>query len=263
VADPAQIAEQVEPVTSVLPPAAGDLLTEQLRSVADASNGGLTVGLIISLLAALWAASGGISALITGINAVYDQPEQRGFVKLRALALGLTLGAIVVAGCAIALVAAFPAVVDALNLGTAGRVGAEALRWLVLAAIVSVALTVFYRVGPSRASAPRWRTLSWGVGIALVIWLLGSIGFTLYVQFFGNYNKTYGALAAVVILMLWLFLSAYIVLLGAEIDAELERRAAETGPSSNAGQSDTVDHGGNADHGGGANQHNSGEKASH
>jgi membrane protein len=236
VADPTQIAEQVEPVTSVLPPAAGDLLTEQLRSVAEASSGGLTLGLIISLLAALWAASGGISALITGINAVYDQPEQRGFIRLKALALGLTLGAIVVAGCAIALVAAFPAVADALNLGTAGRIGAEALRWVLLAGIVSVALAVFYRVGPSRAT-PRWRLITWGVGIALVIWLLGSVGFTLYVQFFGNYNKTYGALAAVVVLMLWLYLSAYVVLLGAEIDAELERRADESraGPDSRSG----------------------------
>jgi membrane protein len=97
---------------------------------------------------------------------------------------------------------------------------------MLLAALVALALSVFYRVGPSRTSS-RWRWLSWGTGIALVIWLLGSIGFSLYVGNFGSYNKTYGALAAVIILMLWLYLSAYVILLGAELDAELDRRGGE------------------------------------
>jgi membrane protein len=223
VADPSQVTEQLEPVTSVLPQEAGDLLTGQLESAAGASDGGLTLGLVISLLAALWAASGGVSALMTGINAVYDEQEKRNFVKLKAIALGLTVGAIVIAGLAIGLVAVFPAIVGLLNLGSAGRVGAEVLRWVLLAVVVSLGLAVFYRVAPSRA-APRWRWVSWGAAVALVIWILGSIGFSVYVRYFGSYNKTYGTLAAVVILMLWLYLSAYVVLLGAEIDAELERQ---------------------------------------
>jgi membrane protein len=226
VADPAKIAEQIEPMTSLLPQEAVALVEQQLTAIVESSSGSLTVGLVVSIATALWAASGGIGALITGINAVYDQDEKRGFLKLKALALGLTLGAVVVVVLALLLVAAFPAAVDAMNLGAAGRVGAEVARWLLLAALVALALSVFYRVGPSQTSS-RWRWLSWGTGIALVIWLLGSIGFSLYVGNFGSYNKTYGALAAVIILMLWLYLSAYVILLGAELDAELDRRGGE------------------------------------
>jgi membrane protein len=226
VADPAKISEQIEPMTSLLPQEAVALVEQQLTAIVESSSGSLTLGLVVSIATALWAASGGIGALITGINAVYDQDEKRGFLKLKALALGLTLGAVVVVVLALLLVAAFPAAVDAMNLGTAGRVGAELARWLLLAALVALALSVFYRVGPSRSSS-RWRWLSWGTGIALVIWLLGSIGFSLYVGNFGSYNKTYGALAAVIILMLWLYLSAYVILLGAELDAELDRRGGQ------------------------------------
>jgi len=226
VADPATLSEQIEPVTSLLPPEAAALLEQQLRTIVEANPGSLTVGLVVSVLAAFWAASGGIGALVTGINAVYNQDEERGFVKLKALALGLTVGAVVVVVLALLLVAAFPAAVEALNLGTAGRLGAELGRWLLLAGLIALALSVFYRIGPSRAPV-RLRWLSWGAVIALVIWLLGSIGFSLYVGNFGNYNKTYGTLAAVIILMLWLYLSAYVILLGAEIDSELERRRGE------------------------------------
>ncbi|GIH08557.1 hypothetical protein Rhe02_66240 [Rhizocola hellebori] len=222
-ADPAKISEQIEPVTSLLPQEAAELVEQQLTAIVESNTGSLTIGLVVSVLAALWAASGGIGALITGINAVYGQEEQRGFVKLKALALTLTLGAVVVVVLALLLVAAFPSVVDALNLGTAGRLAAELGRWLLLAALIALTLSVFYRVGPSQASA-RWRWMSWGAVIALVIWLLGSIGFSLYVGNFGSYNKTYGTLAAVIILMLWLYLSAYVILLGAELDAELDRR---------------------------------------
>ncbi len=223
VADPQRLSEQLEPVTAVLPAEAASLLEQQLRAVVESSSGSLTLGLVVSVLAALWAASGGIGALMTGINAVYGQDEERGFVKLKALALGLTLGAVVVVVLALLLVAAFPAAVNALNLGPAGRLGAEVGRWALLAVLIALALSVFYRMGPSQAPA-RWRWISWGAVIALVIWLLASIGFSVYVGNFGSYNKTYGTLAAVIILMLWLYLSAYVVLLGAEIDSELDRR---------------------------------------
>lgn len=225
VADPSHVAGQLEPVAKVLPGEAANLLTDQLSAVAGASGGSLTLGLVISLLAALWAASGGVSALITGINAIHDQEEERGFVKLKALSLGLTFGGLLVAIAAMLLVAAFPAVVTRLHWGAAGRVGAEVLRWLVLAALIGVALSVFYWVGPSHRS--RWRWLSAGAVTALIIWVLGSMAFSFYVSNFGSYNKTYGTLAAVVILMLWLYLSAYIILLGAEVNAVLAQSAQE------------------------------------
>jgi membrane protein len=227
VADPSKISEQIEPVTTLMPQEAATLLEQQLTAIVESSSGSLTIGLVVSVAVALWAASGAVGALVTGINAVYHQDEERGFVKLKALALGLTLGGVVVAVLALLLVAAFPAAVDALSVGTAGRVVAELGRWLLLAALIALALSVFYRVSPGRRpSRSRW--LSWGVVIALVIWLLGSIGFSLYVANFGSYNKTYGTLAAVIILMLWLYLSGYVILLGAEIDSELDRREGQT-----------------------------------
>jgi membrane protein len=141
---------------------------------------------------------------------------------------------------AIALVAVFPALLDDLGLGQTGQMAASVARWVVLALLVLSALAVLYRYAPDRAN-PRWRWVSWGAVVALVLWLLGSIGFSWYVENFGKYNQTYGALAAVIILLLWLFLSAFVVLLGAELDAEIERQTAKdttTGPPEPIGRRD-------------------------
>ena len=221
VADPAQVESQVSEFAKSLPAGADQLLTEQLKSVTSAGRQSLSIGLAVSLLAVLWTASSGVQGLIKGLNLVYDEQESRGFVKLRGLSLLLTLGAILTAVVAIALVAVFPAVVDDLGLGKTGELAASIARWVVLALLVLVALAVLYRHAPDRAN-PRWRWLSIGAVVALLLWLLGSAGFSYYVDNFGKYNQTYGALAAVIILLLWLFLSAFAVLLGAEVaDATL------------------------------------------
>jgi membrane protein len=186
----------------------------------------------------LWSASGGVQGLVKSLNLVYDERETRGFLKLRGLSLLLTLGAIVVAVVALALITVFPAVIDDLGLGEAGELAASIGRWVILALLVLVALAVLYRFAPDRAN-PRWRWVSWGAVVALVLWLLGSFGFSWYVDNFGKYNQTYGALAAVIILLLWLYLSAFAVLLGAEFDAEIERQTARdttTGPERPMGQ---------------------------
>ena len=240
VADPAQVQSQVGEFAKSLPSGADQLLTEQLKSVTSAGRQSLSIGLAVSLLAVLWTASGGIQGLVKGLNLVYDEKETRGFLKLRGLSLLLTLGAILMAVVAIALVAVFPAVVDDLKLGQAGQLAASIARWVVLALLVLSAVAVLYRYAPDRAN-PRWRWVSWGAVVALVLWLLGSIGFSWYVDNFGKYNQTYGALAAVIILLLWLFLSAFVVLIGAEIDAEIERqtvRDTTTGPERPMGQRD-------------------------
>ena len=240
VADPAQVESQVGELAKSLPSGADQLLTEQLKSVTSAGRQSLSIGLALSLLGVLWSASGGVQGLVKGLNLVYDERETRGFLKLRGLSLLLTLGAIVVAVTAIALIAVFPGFVDSLGLGRAGELAASIGRWVVLALLVLAALAVVYRYAPDRAN-PRWRWVSWGAVVALVLWLLGSIGFSWYVDNFGKYNQTYGALAAVIILLLWLFLSAFVVLLGAEFDAETERQTATdttTGPSRPLGQRD-------------------------
>jgi membrane protein len=240
VADPNQVESQVSEFAKGLPSGADALLTEQLRNVVDAGRQALSIGLAISLLAVLWSASSGVQGLVKGLNLVYDEQETRGFLKLRGLSLLLTLGAILVMVVALALIAVFPGVVDGLGLGQAGELAASIARWVVLALLVLVALAVVYRFAPDRAN-PRWRWVSWGAVVALVLWLLGSVGFSWYVDNFGKYNQTYGALASVIILLLWLFLSSFAVLFGAELDAEIERQTARdttTGPERPLGRRD-------------------------
>ena len=238
VADPDQVKTQVGELAKSLPAGADELLTNQLTNVVNAGQQALSIGLALSLLALLWSVSSGVQGLIKSLNVIYDEKETRGFVKLRGLSLLLTLGAIVVAVVALALITVFPGVIDGLGLGRAGQVAASVARWVVLAVLVLLALGVVYRLGPDRAN-PRWRWVSSGAVVALVLWLLGSVGFSYYVDNFGKYNQTYGALAAVIILLLWLFLSAFAVLLGAEFNAETERQTAgdtTTGPERPPGE---------------------------
>jgi membrane protein len=240
VANPNQVQSQVSQFTKSLPSGAGDLLTSQLTNVVQAGRQALSIGLVLSLLALLWSVSSGVQGLIKSLNVIYDERETRGFVKLRGLSLLLTIGAIVVTVIALALITVFPGVIDNLGLGRAGQLAASVARWVVLAVLVLIALGVVYRLGPDRAS-PRWRWVSLGAVVALVLWLLGSVGFSWYVDNFSKYNQTYGALAAVIILLLWLFLSAFAVLLGAEFDAETERQTARdttTGPERPLGRRD-------------------------
>jgi membrane protein len=240
VADPAQVESQVNEFAKGLPSGADQLITEQLKNVVNAGEQSLSIGLALSLLAVFWSVSSGVQGLVKSLNLVYDERETRGFLKLRGLSLLLTLGAIVVVVVALVLIAVFPGVIDDLGLGQAGELAASIARWVVLALLVLAALAVVYRFAPDRAN-PRWRWVSWGAVVALVLWLLGSVGFSWYVDNFGKYNQTYGALAAVIILLLWLFLSSFAVLFGAEFDAETERQTARdttTGPEQPLGQRD-------------------------
>ncbi len=223
VADPAQAAQTLESLTSGLPESARPLVADQLQAVVTSSSGGLTTGLIISALAALFSASSGVQNLMAAINIAYDETEGRGAVKLRLLALTLTIGAVVFVIVAIALVAVAPVVLDLL--GPTGQILGQVVRWVLLVVLVVLALAVLYRTAPDR-DAPRFRWVSLGSVAATVLWVVGSVVFSLYVNNFGSYNKTYGALAGVIVLMLWMYLTSYIVLLGAEINSESEYQTA-------------------------------------
>jgi membrane protein len=223
VADPAEVADQVRSLAGMLPQESQPLIVSQLDALVSTSGGALGVGLVVSLLAALWSASSATGNLIQAVNLAYDEEETRGFLKLRGIALLLTLGAIVFVLVTLTLVAVVPPLLDALPIGTAGLVVAQVVRWGLLLAMVITALAVVYRVAPDR-DAPRFGWVSVGALVAAALWLIGSALFSVYVNYFGSYNKTYGALAGVVVLMLWLYLTSYIVLLGAEINAEAERQ---------------------------------------
>lgn len=225
VASPETVTEQIESLSEQLPDSAAQLIGDQLRTITSSSGGALTVSLIISILAALWSASGGVGNLVKAVNIAYDEVETRNFVKLRLLSLALTLGAIVFVLVTFSLVAVVPVVLDALPLGVLGTVLAQVLRWVLLLGVMAGALSVLYRVAPDR-DAPKFRWVSLGSVVVTVIWALVSLLFSIYVNNFGSYNETYGAIAGVIVLMLWLQLTVFLVLLGAEINAETEHQTA-------------------------------------
>lgn len=241
VTDAEQVTRQIEAFTSSLSPEASQMLVDVVTNATSGDAGGLTAGVAIGLLGVLWSASGGMDGLIKGINIAYDE-EPRSFPKRRGLAVLLTLGAIVVGGLAVGLITAFPAFVDRLDLGLGAMIGAQVVRWATLLVLVLLGLAVLYRVAPHREDARlRWTTP--GALVAGVTWLLGSAGFAVYVRTFGSYDATYGALAGVVILNLWLFLTSFVVLLGAEINAEVEaqtRHDTTTGDPEPMGQRGAV-----------------------
>jgi membrane protein len=238
VADPATVRDQINRLTEMLSPETAAIIGTQLKQVTSGAGGALGVATVIGILTALWSASSGTKALITGVNLAYDETESRKFVKLRGLSIVLTLGAMVLMGVALALIVGFPALAD--SWPTALRWTVGGLRWVLLAALLIGALAVLYRYAPDR-DEPKWTWVSWGSGIATLLWILASIGFSIYANSFGNYNKTYGALAGVIILMFWLYLTAVIVLVGAELNTEMELQTAKdttAGPTRPMGERD-------------------------
>jgi membrane protein len=236
VADPQTVRDQIANLTKILSPETADLVGKQLVQVTSGAGGALGLATVVGILTALWSASSGMKAMVTGVNLAYDETEGRKFVKLRGLAILLTLGAMVLMAVALTLIVAFPAVAD--SWPTALRWTVGVLRWVLLAGLLIAALAVLYRFAPDR-DEPRWTWVSWGSGIATVLWILASIGFSVYVNAFGNYNKTYGALAGIIILMFWLYLTAVIVLVGAELNTEMELQTAKdttAGPSRPMGE---------------------------
>jgi membrane protein len=225
VASPESVANQVADLSKQLPQDAAQLIGKQLKAIVDNSGSALSLGLVVSILGALWSASGGMGNLITAVNIAYDEVEARNFVKLRALSLLLTLGAMVFVLVAFGLLAVVPVILDALPLGVVGTILAQVARWALLLAMFAGSLAVLYRVAPDR-DAPRLRWVSLGAIVVTVIWALVSVAFALYVNHFGSYDKTYGAIAGVIVLMLWLYLTCYLVLLGAEINSEAEHQTA-------------------------------------
>jgi membrane protein len=225
VASPETVARQVEQLSAQLPDAAAELIGDQLEAIVANSSSALTWGLVVAILAALWSASGGVGNIITAVNLAYDEVETRKFLKLKVTALLLTLGAIVFVLITFGLVAVVPVVLDALPLGIVGTVLAQVLRWGLLLAVFAGALAVLYRVAPDRDD-PKLRWVSLGSIAVTVVWALVSLGFSFYVDNFGSYDKTYGAIAGVIVLMLWLYLTCYLVLLGAEINSEAEHQTA-------------------------------------
>ncbi len=236
VADPVDVGRQLGAFLGALPPDAADLVRRQVEAITGQEEASLGLGLAAGVVVALVGASKGMLALVAALNVAYDEQETRKFVRLRGLALLLTLGLAILAVVGVGGMVVVRNL--ATRLGTFGETAVSVLRWPVLAAVVVLALAVLYRCAPDRA-APKWRWVTPGAIAATLLWLLGSIAFSVYVRNFGTYNETYGTLGAAVVLLLWLLLTAYAIVLGAEFDSETERQTRQDstrGPSQPLGQ---------------------------
>lgn len=223
-ADPTAVAQQLHMIQGAVPDQVHGILVKQVNdlSVQDRS---LSLGLIVSTSIALYSSTKGVKAVMRALNVVYDETERRNVIMLNLAALGLTAGFVVGTTVALLLVVVVPVVLGLLELGS-GLTGvlADVARWAILAIGVFGALAVIYRIAPNRRPS-RFQWLSWGAVVAAVLWLAASMAFSVYVENFASYNETYGSLGAVVVLLMWFFIGAYAVLIGGEINAELERGA--------------------------------------
>lgn len=223
VADPEDVDRQVSSALAAAPTEVRELVSSQLAAVTESTDGGLGIAFAVGLVVALWSASSGVKHLISAINVAYDEEETRGFVALRARCLLFTIGAILFLIVAVGVITALPALLDDTALDRAAQVTVSVLRWPLLGAGLVAALSVLYRYGPDR-SEPKWNWTGPGTIFASVAWVAASIGFSVYTSNFASYGETYGSLGAIVVVMLWLMISAVVVIVGAEINAEVEKQ---------------------------------------
>ena len=236
--DPPQIVDQLTKFAGVVPEDVLGIIRDQAMSVAGASDGGLGLTLFVSVGLALWSASRGMASLVQALNVVYEEREKRGFFTLNIQIVILTF--LLIAGflLGIAAIVILPTVLSFLSLGTTGEFLIRAIRWVLLVTMTMFGLAVIFRYGPSRTNA-RWRWLSAGSIIACALWIAASVAFTFYVSNFSTYNESFGTLAGVVVLILWLWISAFVVMLGAGLNAEIEaqtRRDTTVGPPEPMGE---------------------------
>ncbi len=218
---PEQVIAQIENVSALIPEDVASIIIDQATAVAGSSEGGLGLTLLLGILLALYSASKGMNSLVEGLNIAYEETEERGFVMKKLVVLGLTVFLVVGLLVGLGAVLALPVVLSIVALGPMTEMVIGILRWVALAALTIGGLTVLYRYGPSRATA-RWQWVTPGAVIACVLWMAASAAFSVYVTSFGSYNETFGALGGVIVLLMWLWISAYVILMGGELNAEME-----------------------------------------
>ncbi|HEY6483150.1 MAG TPA: YihY/virulence factor BrkB family protein [Steroidobacteraceae bacterium] len=222
---PAAVAGDLKPFIDILPPAAGTLLLNQLQSLVVPAHAKLGLGAILSALIAFWSARQASVALMTATNIAYYEHEKRGFFTQIAISLVFTIAGVVAFLFVLVLGVAVPLVLQLLPLGPTAAAAILVLRWVLLWFCAIFTLSAIYRYAPDRQAA-QWQWVTWGSVIAATLWLLGSVLFALYVNHFNSYNATYGALGGVIVLIMWFYLGGFVVVLGAEVNAEMEHQTA-------------------------------------
>jgi membrane protein len=225
VADPVTIADHISYLGGLLPAAGIDIVRQQLEALARQNEEALGIGFFVGLIIALWSANSGIKALFEAMNIAYEETEKRGFVRLNLLSISFTGGALLIGIGLILAVGVVPALLAYLRLDAWTELLVAVGRWPVLMVAILTGISLIFRFGPSRSHA-KWRWLSWGAGLATLVWISASWTFSFYLQNFADYNATYGSLGAVIGLMMWTWISVIILIVGAEINAEMEHQTA-------------------------------------
>jgi len=232
VASPVDIAERIVFLSTIMPADALNIFLDQLKSLASQDSSTLSIGLVAGLGIALWSANNGMKALFEAMNVAYQETEQRSFVRLNAISLLFTFGTMILVIILIVAMGVIPAMLAFLRLDAWAETIISVMRWPLMVLFVAGGIAILYRFGPSREPAKvRW--LTWGTVFATVFWLAASIGVSFYLSNFADYNATYGTLGAMIGFMVWTWVSVIIVIIGAEINAELEHQTARdttTGP---------------------------------
>ncbi|WP_299844170.1 YihY/virulence factor BrkB family protein [uncultured Jannaschia sp.] len=231
-ADPATIQGHITALEGVLPGGAMEIISGQLESLASQGSAGLGLAFVLGLGTSLWSANAGVKSIFEALNIAYEEEETRGFIRLTLTSLAFTLGGLVFVILALGAVLAVPAILQNMAFGAQLEALVNWLRWPVLLIVVAGLIALLYRYGPSR-EPPEWRWVSWGSGIAAVLWLVFSGLFSWYASNFGSYDATYGSLGAAIGFMTWIWISTIVVVTGAELNSELEHETTAdttTGP---------------------------------
>jgi membrane protein len=228
VLDPVTAEQQLTALSGLLPPPAFGLIADRVHQLVGQSNGNLSMHLLVSFLLTFWSSSTGSKSVLSAVNVAYDVTEQRPFLRFQVIGLAMTLVAVLCALLAITVLLLLPPAINFLGLSSHGGGLIHASGLAMLIGFFFVAIVLLYRFGPSRP-VPRHPRITAGAALATVLWLIASEGLSLYVSRIGAFGATYGSLGAAVGVMLWFYVSAYAVLLGAELNARLEDEAGESG----------------------------------
>lgn len=237
-ADPASITDRLSFLNEIMPPEGLSIFFDQLRSLAGEKRSALSFGLIFGLAIALWSANNGVKALFEAMNIAYGEDEKRSFLRLNLVSFAFTLGGLIGLIILVVGLGVIPAIIAVVNLGGVTEMVLRVLRWPVLLVVIAFGITLLYRSGPSRERA-RLRWVTWGAVMAALLWVVGSLGVSYYLSNIADYNATYGTLGALIGFLFWTWISAIIVILGAEVNAELEHQTARdstTGPERPMGE---------------------------
>ena len=220
--DPQQLQAQLASISQLMPQQAFEIIQSQLEKLVTTSGNALSWSLVIGIALSLWSANKGTKSLFTGLDIAYNTTETRGFIKQNALSLLFTLLAVLVVIISIAIIVVYPAIVNYLGLPSYLETLISYGRWVLLAALAVFFIGLIYKYAPSKTT-PSFRWVVPGALLATLLWLIASWGFSFYVQNFGSYGEVYGSISAVVVMLLWLFLTSFIILIGAELNSEIER----------------------------------------